>query len=103
MAEIELPPGTTQADLEKALKTLNEPEDGSIIFKTIEYGPEGAIKVSRDTFKGKSFNAIRKFYTERTSGELKPGKGVTFQFEDIDEIIEGLQALKEWQVENPGD
>ena len=62
------------------------------VFKTIEAG-ENEIRVYRDSYKGREYLSVRKFYKDG-QGQWQPGKGVTFQYENIDEIIEGLQEMQ---------
>ena len=100
MPEVEVPEGTTQADIDRALKALSKPKEDSIVFKQVESGTDGEIRVSYDTYKGRSFCAIRKYYTDKNSGELRPGKGVTFSYEDIEEIQEGLTLMQEYLGEH---
>ena len=103
---IELPPGVTAKDLEKLLsKTTKEAKESEhkgegVIFKSLESGDQ-ELRVSQDWYKGRSLLSIRKWYTDKDSEELKPGKGVTINYEDIDLVIEGLQKMKEWCEENP--
>lgn len=61
-------------------------------FKRIEYDNGQELRVYRDFFKEKEVLSIRRFYEK--DGEWLPGKGVTFHFEDIDDIIEGLQSMQ---------
>ena len=103
--KVELPEGMTKENVENALKSLAKKapkaeEREPKVFKTIELN-DGELRVSQDFYKGREFLSIRKWYTDRDSGELKPGKGVTFTFEEIDSIIEGLTLMKSYLEENP--
>jgi len=105
--EITLPGGMSQEDFTKLLTNFAKKEkkasvkDGSIVFKTIERGPEKEIRVSRDTYKGRTYNSIREWYTDKESGELRPGRGVTFTYEDIDDLTDGLTQLQNYLEEHP--
>lgn len=68
-------------------------------FACFESGSGQQVRVYRDIFKGREVLSIRKFYNSETNG-WQPGKGVTFHYEDIDDIIGGLEAMKEWLEEN---
>ena len=103
---ITLPPGVTEEVFLKFLDKLSKPEkpkkkDDSIVFQSIEDGPEKELRISRDTYKGRTYNSIRGWYTDQNDGILKPGKGCTFKYEQIDGIIEGLQLLKDYMEEHP--
>ena len=105
--EIELPEGITVEAFQKALKShLKSPrkpkkEDSSKVFKYIEAGPDQEIRISRDIYKGKEFLSIRKWYSENGTEGLKPGKGVTFTYESIDELMDGLMLMKDYLDEHP--
>ena len=104
---ITLPPGMTEEAFKKAFVRFSKPEkapkkdNDSVVFKDIEDGPEKRIRVSRDTYKGRTYNSIRGWYTDQNDGILKPGKGATFKYEQIDEMIEGLQLLKSYMEDHP--
>lgn len=107
--EFTLPPGMTVETLQKLLgrvaakaKELEPP----VIFKTITYTTDQELRVYRDTFLNRKDEVvesltIRRWYVDKKDQQRKPGKGVTFHYEDIDEIIEGLTAMKEWLEEHP--
>lgn len=105
--ELELPPGVTEEALQKALTALAKKpvkkEAEPVIFNEWESGYNQKIKVYRGSFKGKLLNYIQKFWLEEASGEYKHGKAVTFDYEDIPEILEGLEKMKEYLEENPND
>lgn len=107
MAEIELPDGMSEADVRRILaKATEKPQpstDNLIIFQEINYGNGQMLRVYRDVFTNKRGDAkeilsIRRFYEDQ--GIWKPGKGVTFHDEDIDDIIEGLQRMDQWVAEH---
>ncbi len=102
--EFTLPPGITKEQFESALKKLasktkEAPEPGVISFGEWESGSQ-LLKVYRDTYKGRELLSIRKFWQD-DSGNWQPGKGVTLSYEDIDQIIEGLNQMKIWCEEHP--
>lgn len=73
-------------------------------FKRIEK-QDRDIRVYRDVWvdkRGASHEilSVRQFYLDQDSGEWRPGKGVTFKDEDVDDIIQGLQAMNEWLAED---
>jgi len=104
MAEIELPPGMTEANVQRILKAAekkqNKPSGENYVeFARFESGNEQEIRVYRDIFKKHEMFSIRRFYLDPIDG-WKPGKGVTFKDEDIDEIVTGLEKMREWAGEN---
>ena len=104
---INLPEGMTAEDFQKALASLAKKEskkrveNSSTLFKAMECGPDQEIRISRDFYKGKESLSIRKWYSDNGTGELKPGKGVTFDYENIDDIVEGLFLMKEYLEDHP--
>lgn len=106
-ALVDLPEGMTPEDFTKLLTNFAkkekraQKEDKSIIFKKIEKGLDKEIRVSRDTYKGRTYNSIREWYTDSNDGQLKPGRGVTFSYEEVDELIDGLTQLKTYLEEHP--
>ncbi|KKM83679.1 hypothetical protein LCGC14_1306910 [marine sediment metagenome] len=100
---IEVPEGVDPEEFKKALtdfakKQTQSARDFNIVIKDIERDT-GALRLSHDSFKGREYCSLRVWYEDKDSGELKPGKGANFNYEEIDEIIEGLQALKEHMEE----
>lgn len=68
------------------------------VYKTIHYTDTKELRVVSSIYKDKLNYSIRQYYKEEPDDEQwLPGKGCTFKWEDIDEIIEGLKALKEDQ------
>lgn len=97
-------PESAQKIIEAALKKGQKPkpkEGEPVIFAQFESGNEGELRVYKDYYKGRELLSIRKFYLDRDSNELLPGKGVTFTYEDIEEIIGGLQKMKSYLDEHP--
>lgn len=106
MPEIELPEGMSPEDvsriLEEAQKKRNKPTgDDYVEFAKFESGHDQEIRVYRDVFKGREMLSIRRFYLDPVEG-FKPGKGTTLHYEDIDEIVAGLEKMKEWCEEHLG-
>ena len=71
-----------------------------IVFKEWETTGNQTLKVTVDQYKGRTYNSVRKYWLNEDD-ELQPGKGVTFTYEDIDDIIEGLKLMKKWLEDNP--
>jgi len=103
MAEIQLPDGIDPEQFQSLLKKFMEsgagpaakdPSYGPTIFADFEHGTNKRIKVYRDWYKGREILSIRKFWLDTDNDEWKPGKGVTFDYEAIDQIIEGLTTMK---------
>lgn len=76
--------------------TGNKDTKELIIFKEITHSENLITRVYRDLYKGKEILSVRKFFKDKETGEFLPGKGVTLNHEDIDEIIEGLQTMLAW-------
>ena len=100
MAEIELPLGMSPEDVQrilaKAAKKKVEPTGNDYVeFACFESGHERQTRVYRDIYKGREMLSVRQFYLDEVEG-WKPGKGVTFHDEDVDEIIAGLNKMNEW-------
>ena len=108
---IDLPEGMSEDDFQKAsaqfltqfekhLRKVPKKENSSKVFKTIESGPDQEIRISRDFYKGREFLSIRKWYSENGTEGFKPGKGMTFNYEEIDDIVAGLFLMKEYLEEH---
>ena len=102
---ISLPPGMTQADFERSIKLMQKktPIKSSepVIFEEHEVNPTTLLRVYRDIYKNKEVLSIRKFWRKEEGEDWQPGKGVTLAFDDIDQIISGLQKMREWCELNP--
>lgn len=72
------------------------PESKQIIFKEIQRSEKVKILVYKDEYKGKEILSVRKFFWNDDEETYLPGKGVTFNHEDIDDIIKGLQYMLAW-------
>ena len=71
-------------------------------FKDIETGYNSLTRIHLLNYKNsKNLPAVQKFWREDESEEWKPGKAITFPYETIDDLIDGLQAMKTWLEENP--
>jgi len=104
MAEIELPDGMSEADVRRVLEAAQKKKDRPagedyVEFAKFESGNEQQIRVYRDIFKGREMLSVRKFYLDPIEG-YKPGKGITFHDEDVEDIITGLEKMNEWLSEN---
>jgi len=73
-----------------------------IIFNEWETSGRQTFRVVADMYKGKLLYSVRKFWYDNDD-ELQPGKGATLNYEDIDNIISGLQKMKIWMEEHPKD
>jgi len=80
-----------QAIMDKAPAKTEEP----VIFAEVESKGK-LIRVFRDVYKNRELLQIRKFWREDDESEWKPGKGCTFDFEVIDDIIDGLHKMQDW-------
>ena len=109
--EITLPEGMTAEQFQKGIAAFTKKgstpittNQEPIIFKTIEASPTIQIRVYRDFYKGRELLSIRKFWRKDEEGpEWQPGKGVTFPYDAIDEIISGLEDMREWCSDHPSD
>jgi len=101
---IQLPEGITQEQFESMFakfQTLREkskelPSGEPVIFKEILSKENEVIRVYRDVYKGKEYLSVRKFWRKDSLEDYQPGKGITFIYDDIDEIISGLEDMKLW-------
>ena len=60
----------------------------------IQRNPTEKLIIQKNEFKGKEYIDIRIFYEDE--GEYKPTKkGVTFDPDQIDEVIKALESIKE--------
>ena len=94
--KISIPENITLEQVAKIVQKMSKqtPEKGEdMVFKKWEAGLNKELRVEKSYFKGRKLLGIRKYWREDETQEFKPGKGVTFTFEDIEEIIEGLQAM----------
>ena len=105
--EIEIPEGMTEEEFKKTIQQMAkagakkaQKSEEPVIFKKIESGVNQEIRVEKTFYKGREILSIRKYYKEDENSDFKPGKGVTFNYEDIDEIIEGLKLMQEYLEEN---
>ena len=93
-------------DFQKAIDSVTKqtkkkvPDEEPVVFKEWE-SSNNLLRVYRGTYRGREQLSIRRFYQEEGSSEWKFGKGVTFEYEDIDLILEALQEMKTWCEEHP--
>ena len=52
-------------------------------------------RVMRRTFKGHKLVDVRVWFDDATTGELRPGKGVSLKLESLPEIVAALSGLIE--------
>ena len=55
----------------------------------------GEITIKEVTRNGNMFVDIRKWYVDRKSDELKPGKGIAIPVEQIEDVYEALTKYME--------
>lgn len=98
-----------QAELEKARAQAAEAQkpkiqtkEGRVVFATIETGYNKQLIVRRDFYKERENLGIQQLWRKDENQNWEFGKGVTFDYENIEEIIEGLQKMKSWCEEHPG-
>ena len=72
-----------------------ETSNKEFIAGTIVQSNLKEIRVGRSYFKGRELLSARKWWRKNEEEEWLPGSGLTFSFEDIDELIEFLGVLKE--------
>ena len=92
--------GIVEAMVKRESQEPQEPVKDFIVFKEWDSGIDQKMRVYKDTYKGRAYLSIRKWYINE-EGYLSPGKGVTFSPEEIDKIIEGLETASEWCDEHP--
>jgi len=95
--KVELPVGVSVEDAKKFLKTLPPPPR---VFKEVETGYNSLIRVHQLNYKGRQLPAIQKFWRENENQDWQYGKAITFPYEAIDDLIDGLQRMKTWMEEN---
>ena len=106
--EIPIPEGMSSKDFQKAyeafLKTQGrkqtQKEGEPRTFKEIECGYNQILRIHQHFFKGKELLSIQKFWRKEETGSWEFGKGVTFPYEAIDDLIEGLQTMQEALAED---
>jgi hypothetical protein len=107
MTQVELPSGMTVKDLERVLAAASKAargatlSDDSPIFTEIEKTEKEIIRVYRSTYKGREVLSIRAFWRNDQFPDWQFGKGVNFDYEMIDSLIEGLTKMKDWCEEHP--
>jgi hypothetical protein len=66
------------------------------LLATIRKNTREEIRVTRGEYKGHDIIAVRVWFEDRETGEMRPGKdGLAFRVDLVDEVIEGLQAAKD--------
>lgn len=64
-------------------------------MKEVQKNTQEKIRVEKREYKGREFVDVRTYYLD-DSGEWKPSpKGVTFRPDQLEEIIEALEGVKE--------
>jgi hypothetical protein len=102
---IPLPEGMSVEEAQRILnkKPSKAAADNSepIVFQEIEAGPNQIIRVHKSSYRGREVLSIQKFWREDENQEWQFGKGCTFNDEAIDDIIIGLQKMKQYLQDNP--
>lgn len=64
-------------------------------MKEVQKNTQEKIRVEKRKYKGREFVDVRTYYLD-DSGEWKPTqKGVTFRPDQLEEIVEALEGVKE--------
>jgi len=64
-------------------------------MKEVQKNTQEKIRVEKREYKGREFVDVRTYYLD-DSGEWKPTqKGVTFRPDQLEEIVEALEGVKE--------
>ena len=68
--------------------------DGEIVAE-IQKNSRQVYRVTRHSFKGYPLVDIRVWFADATTGELRPGKGLSLKLEVLPEIVTTLAAIIE--------
>ena len=72
------------------------------VFKDILTGYNSLTRIHLINYKSsKNLPALQKFWREDEDQEWKPGKAITFHYEAIEDVIQGLTDMKSWLEEHP--
>jgi hypothetical protein len=84
---------------EKAAQGANRAASGSafddVIITEIPKNSREVYRVVRRDFKGYPLVDVRIWFDDATTGELRPGKGVSIKLEVLPEIVAALSGLIE--------
>lgn len=75
---------------------LEEP----VIFKEIVKTPKKMIRVWRNFYRDRELLSFQTFWKGKESDDWQFGKAVVFDYEDINDIIDGLQDMEKWCEDN---
>ncbi len=96
MAEkLELPEGVSKEEAEEFLS--HQP----IIFKALLTGDNSQIRIHKTHYMNKELLSIQKFWRQDEKSDWQYGKAITFKYESIEDLIEGLTSMKSWCEEHP--
>lgn len=90
--------------LEEQEKKKSKPsikDEDPVIFKEVQTSDRNKLVISRNTYKGRESLRIQNFYLE--DDDWRFGKAISFHYENIEEIIEGLQEMQTWCEDNLGE
>lgn len=75
--------------------------EDTVVFRTLPKGDKNKIELRRSVYKEREILGLQQFYKEDIAdSDWKYGKAITFSFEDIDDIIKGLEDMKDWCEEH---
>jgi hypothetical protein len=103
---IPVPEGVNPEDFKKTLEAFaknpkKEYKDGETkIYKEIEVNQE-LRRIQKTYYKGKKSLRIQTMWRTDENQDWQFGKATTFEYENIDELIEGLQLMKADLEEHP--
>lgn len=69
------------------------------IIAEIPKNSREVYRITRHAFKGHDLVDVRVWFDDATTGELRPGKGVTLKLESLPQIVAALSGL----IEGAGD
>ncbi len=67
----------------------------SKVFSKMGKGHNKEVRVTKDCYRGKEYYSVREYWCTEDDPEYKPGKGVAFDWEHIDTLIEGLTKARD--------
>lgn len=70
-------------------------DDAEIRLTVIPRGESGELKVSIRAYKGRSYVDIRHWFTDKETGIMKPGRGVTVRVRELPQVLSALDAASE--------
>ena len=71
-----------------------------VIFKEFNKSETQKLRIWKSIYKGSELYSIQTFWRETPQDEWQYGKATTFHPEMIDDIIDGLEKMKQWWENN---